>query len=93
MMGPLIQSEKVDTVIFLISSDVSPFTATMEYDDDLFFDYFYRIQKVEDLNKFIQLSIEKNPESNFYEDVYLPNVLYNISNEINEVNKYAFNLI
>ena len=79
MMGPLIQSEKIDTVIFLISSD----------------DLSNEINEVNKyvLNKFIQLSIEKNPESNFYEDVFLPNVLYNISNEINEVNKYAFNLI
>ncbi|KAK8849300.1 hypothetical protein M9Y10_018669 [Tritrichomonas musculus] len=64
----------------------------MKYDEESFFDYFYRIEKVEDLKKFIQLFIEKNPESNFYEDVFLSNVLYNINKEINEINKYILNL-
>lgn len=59
-----IKRNKIDTVLYLLSSSEVPFSSIFQFSEKSFFILFSNIQRIEDLNKLIQLYSKKR--INFY---------------------------
>lgn len=92
ILSRIIGLNKFDTLLYLLSSEESPFSSSFTFDEDSFFDHIYRCTSVEILQKLIKIFNDKNKECNFYNDVFLPNAMFHIFECRKEIIKYILDL-